>query len=188
MNLKFVQAVSLIAATLATGLTAGLFFSFACAVMPGLGASSDQTYVEAMRTINIAIINGWFMSCFLGALFLGLLALALHLPRDGRQALPWIVAGVVLYIVVLAVTASVNVPLNNALEEAGKAGEVASARQDFEITWVVWNIVRTVANVAAFGCLAWALILHGRGAPDAQALPRPPAATAQHHPLAPAAR
>jgi hypothetical protein len=28
--------------------------------------------------------------------------------------------------------------------------------------WVAWNIVRTLASTAAFGSLAWALILRGR--------------------------
>ncbi len=28
--------------------------------------------------------------------------------------------------------------------------------------WVAWNIVRTLALTAAFGCLAWALVLRGR--------------------------
>lgn len=181
MNVKFAQAASLIVAILTTGLTAGLFFSFAVAVMPALAASSDRTYVEAMRKINIVIINPLFLSCFLGALFFGFLALVSHLPKDGRQALPWIIAGVVLYVVVLAVTAGANIPLNNELEKLGQAGDVAAARQHFEKAWVAWNIVRTVANIAAFGCLAWALVLHGRGEPDSQALPSQPAA-AQHQP------
>jgi hypothetical protein len=28
--------------------------------------------------------------------------------------------------------------------------------------WVAWDIVRTLASTAAFGCLAWALVLRGR--------------------------
>jgi uncharacterized membrane protein len=35
-------------------------------------------------------------------------------------------------------------------------------RGRFEAAWVRWNIVRTAANVASFGCLLWALVLHGR--------------------------
>ena len=85
MNVKFAQAASLIVAILTTGLTAGLFFSFAVAVMPALAASSDRTYVEAMRKINIVIINPLFLSCFLGALFFGLLALVIA-SAQGRAA------------------------------------------------------------------------------------------------------
>jgi uncharacterized membrane protein len=180
MNVKFAQAAALIAAILTTGLTAGLFFTFSVAVMPALAASSDKTYVEAMRKINIAIINPLFLTCFLGALVLGLLALVLHIPKDGRQALPWIIAGVVCYSAVIMITGGANIPLNNELEKLGAAGDIAGARQHFENAWVAWNIVRTVFNIAAFGCLAWALILHGRGEPDSRALPGPLTATAQH--------
>ena len=31
-------------------------------------------------------------------------------------------------------------------------------RDDFATPWVAWNIVRTLALTAAFGCLAWALV------------------------------
>jgi hypothetical protein len=35
-------------------------------------------------------------------------------------------------------------------------------RDDFVTPWVAWNIVRTLASTAAFGSLAWALVLRGR--------------------------
>ena len=35
-------------------------------------------------------------------------------------------------------------------------------RDDFANSMVAWNIVRTLASTAAFGCLAWALVLRGR--------------------------
>src|SRR2546430_1686247 len=95
MSFRIAQHVALVAATITTGLIAGLFFAFACAVMPALGRSSDRTFVEAMQKINVAILNGWFMLCFLGSLFLGILAVVLHLRRDWRSALPWIIAGLV---------------------------------------------------------------------------------------------
>ena len=60
----------------------------------------------------------------------------------------------------LAVTFAVNVPLNNRLNAA--TGDPAAARAAFEAPWVRWNLVRTVLNTAAFGCLCWALVLHGR--------------------------
>jgi len=162
MSFRIAQHVALVAATITTGLIAGLFFAFACAVMPALGRSSDRTFVEAMQKINVAILNGWFMLCFLGSLFLGILAVVLHLRRDGRSALPWIIAGLVLYVVVLAITGGVNVPLNNQLDKAGPVDRIAdlsAVRVAFESKWVTWNLARTVANTAAFGCLSWALVV-----------------------------
>ena len=151
------------AATLTTGLMAGLFYAYACSVMPGLRRTDDRTIVAVMQRINVAIVNGWFLVVFLGALVLAGLAAVLHL--GARPVLPWIVAGLVLYAATLAVTFGVNIPLNNALDAAGDPDEIAdpaAVRERFEVRWVRWNVVRAVTSTAAFGCLAWALVLHGR--------------------------
>jgi len=156
---------SLVAAALTTGLAAGLFSAYAYSVMPGLGRTDDRTFVMGMQRINVAILNAWFALCFVGALVFTVLAMALHLPGSGHSVLPWIVAALVLYVAVLAVTFAANVPLNNALDAAGdpdRMTDLAGVRQRFEAAWVRWNIVRTAASVAAFGCLLWALVLHGR--------------------------
>jgi uncharacterized membrane protein len=165
MSLRFAQTASLLAATVATGLTAGLFYSFACAVMPGLRHAADRTVVDAMQKINVAIINGWFMLCFLGALVLGAVAVVLHVGRDVRPVLPWIIAGLVLYIGVLVITGAANIPLNDQLERAGDPDaivDLGAVRRRFEDAWVTWNLVRAIVNTAAFGCLLWALTALGR--------------------------
>jgi uncharacterized membrane protein len=145
-------AATLGLAVLTTGLMAGLFAAFAYAVMPGLARGSDRSYVEAMQGINVAILNGWFGICFGGALVFAVLAAVLH---RGSRALPWIVAGAVLYLLVLVVTMAANVPLNDRLE-AAKLVDPTAARAAFEDAWVRWNVVRTVLNLAAFASLAWA--------------------------------
>jgi uncharacterized membrane protein len=159
------QTASLIAATLTTGLSAGLYYGFACAVMPGLARAEDRTFVETMRRINTAIINGWFMLLFVGSLVLCVAAAALQVPGGGwATPLPWTVAALLLYVAVLAVTARVNIPLNNALDAGGlpdAPGELAAVRTAFESAWVRWNLGRAVVNTAAFGCLAWALVRQG---------------------------
>ena len=156
---------SLVAAAITTGLAAGLFYAYSYSVMPGLGRTDDRTFVMGMQRINEAILNGWFALCFAGALVFTALAAALHIPRDGRSVLPWIVAALVLYLAVLVITFTVNVPLNDQLNAAGdpdRAADLAAVRERFEATWVRWNHVRTVGNLAALGCLLWALVLHGR--------------------------
>lgn len=151
------QTVTLIAATIAMGLIAGLFYTFSCAVMPGLARTDDRTYVVAMQRINEAILNGWFALSFGGALVLTGLAAVLHLGDDQRSVLPWIVAGLVLYVVVLVVTFRANIPLNNALAAAGEP-DYAAVRERFATEWVRWNLVRTLVNTAAFAALACALL------------------------------
>lgn len=161
------RTVALLVAAVTTGLVAGLFYAYACSVMPGLGRADDRTFVVAMRRINVAILNGWFALCFVGAPLACGVAAALHLGDDGRAVLPWTVVAFALYMVVLSVTFRVNVPLNNALEAAGETDRVAeltAVRERFEARWVRWNTVRAVASTASFCCLAWALVLHGRAA------------------------
>lgn len=162
---EFIRVAALLAATLTVGLIAGLFYAYSCSVMPGLRRTDDRAFVEVMQRINVAIINGWFLACFLGGALLTALALVLHLRADGRPVVPWIAAGLVLYVAMLVITGRVNVPLNNELMAAGSpdsAAELAAVRERFEAKWVRWNLARTVLSAGAFGCLAWALVLHGR--------------------------
>jgi uncharacterized membrane protein len=166
--LALFRAAALVGATVTMGLMAGLFYAFSIAVMPGLAGSGDRTFVAAMQQINKAILNGWFALGFAGAPLLTVLAAALHLGARWRPALPWIVAALVLYMVALAITFRVNVPLNDTLAAAGepdRIADLAAVRERFEGRWVRWNAARAVATTAALACLAWALVLHGRPQP-----------------------
>ena len=154
------SGAALLAGTVTSGLMAGLFAAFSYAVMPGLGRTDDATFVPSMQRINVAILNGWFGISFGGALVFTAVAAGLHLGRANRSVLPWIVAGLVLYAAVLVVTFAVNVPLNDRLNAA--TTDFAAAREAFERSWLRWNHVRSVLSTAAFGCLCWALVLHGR--------------------------
>jgi uncharacterized membrane protein len=157
--------VTLLLATLTVGMMAGIFAAFALSVMRGLGRSSDQTFVEAMRRINVEIVNPWFIFCFLGGAVFTLLALFFTVrgyPAGApeRDAIGWIIAGLVLYGLSLGVTFVVNMPLNAALAAADPA-EASAARKPFEKRWVQFNVIRTVTGVASFVCIAWALRLSG---------------------------
>ena len=155
--------VTLLLATLTVGLMAGIFAAFALSVMRGLARTSDSTFVEVMRRINVEIMNPWFLFCFLGGAVFTLLALFFSVrgyaagdPR--RDAIGWVIAGFVLYGLSVAVTVLVNVPLNGALAAADPA-DPSAARAPFEKRWVQFNAIRTVTAVASFVCLAWALHL-----------------------------
>lgn len=158
------RLASLIAATITTGLMAGLFFAFDVSVMPALKRSDDRTFIQVMQRINIAIVNGWFLVCFLGSLIFTGLALALHLASDGGAAVGPLVGALVAYVLQLTLTGRVNIPLNNALEQAGpveRMADPAIIRQAFESRWVPANRWRTLLCTIALGCLAWALLLNG---------------------------
>ncbi len=152
------------AAVVAMGLLAGLFYGSAIAVMPALTAADDRTLVDAMQQMIDKIENPAFFLTFLGAPALAAVALV-QARRSGSAAIAgWIAAGLALYTVMVVITFTVHFPLNDDLKEAGDPARIenlAAVRDDFVTPWVAWDIVRTLAATAAFGCLAWALVLRG---------------------------
>lgn len=144
------------AATVATGLIAGSFYVFACAVMPGLARSDDRVYVEVMRDINDVIQNPVFFLSFLGAL---VLAGVSAWQARGRPYRWWVWAALAVYGLAFLVTVAFNIPLNDGLEGGG---DPAALREEFEGPWVAWNVVRAVLSTVAVGCLGRALVGYGR--------------------------
>jgi uncharacterized membrane protein len=164
--------VVLVAAVIAMGLVAGLYFFSAIAVMPALTAADDRTLVDAMQQMIDKIENPAFFLAFLGAPVLATVALVRARSSGSPKIAGWIVAGLVLYAVMLVITFAVHLPLNEDLKDAGDPARIenlAEVRDDFVTTWVAWDIVRTVASIAGFGALVWALALRGRLGPPEQA-------------------
>jgi len=64
------QNVMLICTIILSGLVAGLLYSYACSVNPGLHKLSDKEYIGAMQSINVAIQNPVFFISFMGSLIL----------------------------------------------------------------------------------------------------------------------
>src|SRR5918992_3312929 len=153
------------AAVIAMGLLAGLFYAFDVAVMPALTAADDRTLVDAMQQMIDKIENPAFFLAFLGAPTLAAVALVQARRSGSAQTAGWIVASLALYAVMLVVTFAVHIPLNDDSKAAGDPDQIenlAAVRDDFVTPWVAWDIVRTLASTAAFGCLVWALGLRGR--------------------------
>jgi uncharacterized membrane protein len=153
--LDTIRGPILLAATVATGLQAGTYYTWASGVMPGLARSDDRTFIAAMQHMNVAIVNPVFMATFLGAPLLAGAAVA----TSTSTARPWAIAGLVLAVGTVVITGALNVPLNDALEAAGsvdKITDLAGVRADFEDAWVRWNIARTLTSTASLACLAWA--------------------------------
>ncbi|WP_326835811.1 anthrone oxygenase family protein [Amycolatopsis rhabdoformis] len=156
-----VAGVVLVVAIVAAGLIAGLFYSYAVSVMPGLARADDQTFVTAMREINIAIVNGWFLLTFLGAPLLAAAALVLDLVAGAGGALPWLIAGFVLLLAMILISAAKNIPMNNALDRG--TAPVAELRARFETSWVRWNLLRAAVSTAGFVCLLGGWLVRDAG-------------------------
>lgn len=138
------------------GLIAGVYYIFACCVMPALARSDDRVYVEVMNDINDVIQNPVFFLGFFGALLLtGVSAWQLR----GQPCRWWVWAALASYAFGFVTTVAFNIPLN---DDLAAMPDPAAAREHFEDPWVAWNVVRAVASTVALGCLARALVLYGR--------------------------
>jgi len=159
------RVASLMAATMTTGLVAGVYGIYANAFMPGLAKTDDKTFVGAFQAVDRAIVNPLFLGLgFVGALLFTVLASLLSFKE---KALPWIAVAFVLYLISMIVTIAVNVPLNDAMKAAGDPNtiDVAAVRAAFdESTWRTFNPIRTILVTVSFGFLGWALYLTGRSA------------------------
>ncbi|PRY59543.1 DUF1772 domain-containing protein [Glycomyces artemisiae] len=159
--------IALIAALLSAGLMAGLFTGYSYSVMPGLKILDDRAWIAALQHINRVIINGRFMTAFLGSVVFALAAVILGCFLDDKSALPWTIAGLVCNLVMFIGTMAKNVPLNDRLEAAGDPAAIedpAALRGDVEEPWIKWNHVRGIASLLGLAALAWALYTTGLNA------------------------
>lgn len=155
-TLESARTPLLLAAVVASGLQAGTYYTWASGVMPGLATVEDRAFVSAMQQVNVAIVNPVFLTSFVGAPLLAALG---AVSADG-SARAWAVAGLVLAVATVAVTAAGNVPLNDALaavDQRADGATLAAAREAFEGPWVRWNVVRALTSTGALACLGWAI-------------------------------
>jgi len=157
----------LIAATMTTGLTAGIFVDWSNAIMPGLSDVDDRTFVTAFQGFDAAITNPLFLGLgFTGAVVFTGVSAALHLRPAQRPVLIWVGSALACYLVVWGITFGVHEPLNEKLRSVGELdsdADFAAARALLdEAKWTAWNTVRAVAATVAFGCLSGALVIHRR--------------------------
>lgn len=162
-NIDGWATMTLIAATVTTGLMAGIYFAFSCAVMLGLAGTSDAAFIDTMQQINQKILNIWFLAVFLGSVALPAVAAVLTGIDGDTGVLRWAIAATIFAIVSFGITVGRNVPLNNALDNAGRVesiSDVPQVREAFEEPWVRWNLYRTIASTLALVTLVRAVMLH----------------------------
>jgi uncharacterized membrane protein len=145
--------IVLVLATVATGLGAGLFYGFSCAVMPALHHSDDATRVQTMQRINVSILNPVFALSFAGAPLLTAVSLVADAVGGNWPRVLGEAVGLILFGSALVITFQINIPLNNALDRADPA-DLASAWRAFEQRWVRWNNMRTLGTAGSLAALA----------------------------------
>ena len=147
---QFLFTLTLVAA-LGCGLVAGVFFAFSAFVMKALHRLPPGDGIAAMQSINVAVLNPWFLGAFLGTAAACLVAFVISLFRWHQPPAGYLFGGAVLYLVgCLLVTIVFNVPRNEALASVAP-DDVGAASQwtGYVSTWTAWNHVRTAASLVA---------------------------------------
>ena len=146
----------MLAAILGAGVVAGVFFAFSTFVMSALARLPAAQGIAAMQSVNVTVLNPWFMGIFLGtAAFAVLPALRWSEPGGAYR-----VAGAGVYLVgVLGVTMAFNVPRNEALALlSAESAEAAVVWPRYVAEWTLWNHVRGAAALGATALFTIALV------------------------------
>ena len=141
-------------ALLGSGLIAGVFFAFSAFVMKALVRLPPADGMAAMQSINITVLNPWFLGVFLGTAVICVLLLAWTLLLWNQNGSMYLIMGSTFYLIgSVMVTSIFNVPKNEALAKVN-ASAVDSDRlwQSYVDKWTKWNHVRTVASILAMTC------------------------------------
>ncbi|MFN0220055.1 MAG: DUF1772 domain-containing protein [Hyphomicrobium sp.] len=146
-------------AALGSGLIAGTFFAFSAFVMGALSRLPAEQGAAAMQSINVVVLNPWFLSVFMGtaAICAALAAATLFGWRNGGGAI--LLVGCSLYVIgTFGVTIACNVPLNEALAAVDPASDAATKIwSQYLVDWTFWNHVRSAASLGAMASFIAAL-------------------------------
>ena len=134
-----------------SGLVAGFFFAFSFCVMDALGKVPAAYGITAMQSINIVVINRWFLGTFFGTAALCALAVVVSFAQWHDARAPFWLAGGVSYLAgTIFVTMAFNVPRNDALaKQSVSSPEAVAVWTDYLSTWTRWNHVRMAAALVA---------------------------------------
>ena len=158
MNTKWLFALT-IGSALGCGLIAGIFFAFSTFVMKALAQLAPTAGIAAMQSINIVVINRWFLGVFFGTAVACVVLTGFAVPAWRQPRAAWLISGSLIYLGgTVLVTILGNVPWNDALaaiDPASSSG--AKLWADYLRVWTNWNHVRCAAAAVAATVLTLAL-------------------------------
>jgi uncharacterized membrane protein len=149
-----IRSLLLLIAVLLAGLHAGFFFTWSFSVMNGLDAATPETAIAAMQSMNENIRNGPFGIVFFGAPAVALLAAIIAFAS--RRGMPAFLAliGFIALATTIVITATLHVPLNDALAVEAIPADPATAKalwMAYAGPWTEWNHLRALSSL--LGCL-----------------------------------
>lgn len=137
----------------------GLLYSYSSFTMRGLRTLPAREAVQAMQAVNLVGPRGGFvvilMGTAAGSAAIGIQAVIRHDQPGWASRL----AGAVLYLATIGITAGFHIPRNNALALIDPASaDVAAAWESYVVPWVAGNHVRVLTCLGAVAAHAISLI------------------------------
>ena len=159
--MRFLVSMSMLS-LLSIGAIFGFFYAWVCSTMWGLNAADPRVAIRAMQAMNASVRNPvFFPAFFLTPVVLAATGLVAFLNERKYSAL-LLAAAAALYIAgAFLVTATVNVPMNEALAlvvDPSDAETAARIWQEYSTPWQFWNLIRTVVSGVCLILTGFALL------------------------------
>ena len=158
--------LTLLITTLFCSLVAGLVFTFAIIVMPGIKKLEDLAYLQSFKAMDRVIQDNQpvFLLVWLGSVVTMFISTALGIWQlGGLDRMILVVACLIFVLGVHLPTITINIPLNNRLQsldlETMTTDELLKTKAEFEHRWLRWNSIRTILAIITTVLL---IVLHMR--------------------------
>lgn len=142
--------------SIATGLMAGIYFTFSFVVVKALEQLPGNDGANAMNEINDVIVKTIFMPLFFisSLWYVGLLFWGLFYSTAVSSGYIW--ASIIYLAGMFGVTAFGNVPLNNQLKKSAYDPQALAASWSYYTrAWLRLNHIRTLSCIAALVLLSY---------------------------------
>ena len=134
--------------------------------MWGLDAANPKVAIAAMQAMNASVRNAVFAPAFFATPAVLLLTAGLTFAAKRRDAAwPFAAAGLIYLFGGMILTATINVPMNEALavlEVPTDPAEAARIWQNYSPEWQFWNQARTLASGITLCLAAYGIMRLGR--------------------------
>ena len=166
MATEGLRRIPLLVPLLLCGAMFGFFFAWQCSTVIGLNQIEPAIAIRAMQAMNASVRNMAFGLAFFGTpVVLAGFAIAMAVQAQrGRFAM--LIAALLVHLGgVIAVTATINVPLNQILAQVDPHADPAIAAQiwaNYAGPWLVGNLWRTLSSGLSLVLVAIALLLPER--------------------------
>ncbi len=160
--MNYVTISAVVIALTGSALIGGIFFAFSNFIMKALARVPTAEGIAVMQSINVTVLNPWFVGMFMGTAAISALLAVLGVTGWQAPSAPWLVVGALLYLVgTFLLTGLGNVPLNNQLAAVQVDDPAAIILWEHYLDrWTLLNTVRTVAAMGAALTFAFGLIQH----------------------------